>query len=522
MCARQVLRNFLITLLLIAFLNPASYLFAASRGIQVVSKEGQPLYLYKDYQAVVIGVSDYEHWPKLPNAVKDAARVAAKLKTMGFAIKLVTDPDSVQLRETLANLALTLGTERERAIVLYFAGHGETTKLIDGTDLGYIVPTDCPRQDIDPVGFDRKAVSMREIEMLALKVKSKHMLMLFDSCFSGSLFSLSRAAPASISEMSARPVRQFVASGDSDETVPDQSVFAECLIQGLDGYADFNRDKYITGSELGMYLQTNVINYSNGAQHPQYGKIRNPRLDKGDFIFLPEDSKVLAAISPSEDSREQLVYEYKRLSEQRERLEAEKQLLEKERQKLAYMSQTETSAKISLRKESKTLLDVHVKEMIKRYNFFDCNMNIDGDFKNDLVDNGDGTVTDRATGLMWQQGGSPYVKALERATFYVQELNKSKFAGYSDWRLPTIDELASLLQKDKAHGLHLNPLFDKRQTSCWSSDKSDPYLGYIPKLPRAWHVSFREGIIETTLLPPVYGRIEAVTERYVKAVRSTK
>ena len=69
MCARQVYRKLLITLLLLAFLSTASYLFAATRGIQVVSKKGQPLYLYKDYHAVVIGVSDYDYWPKLPNSV---------------------------------------------------------------------------------------------------------------------------------------------------------------------------------------------------------------------------------------------------------------------------------------------------------------------------------------------------------------------------------------------------------------------------------------------------------------------
>ena len=69
MCPRQVHRKLVITLLFLAFLSTASYLSAASRGIQVVSKRGEPLYLYKDYHAVVIGVSDYDHWPKLPNAM---------------------------------------------------------------------------------------------------------------------------------------------------------------------------------------------------------------------------------------------------------------------------------------------------------------------------------------------------------------------------------------------------------------------------------------------------------------------
>ena len=72
MCAKQVYRKLLITLLFFAFLNTASSLSAATRGIQVVSKKGQSLYLYKDYHALVVGVSDYEKWPDLPLAVKDA------------------------------------------------------------------------------------------------------------------------------------------------------------------------------------------------------------------------------------------------------------------------------------------------------------------------------------------------------------------------------------------------------------------------------------------------------------------
>ena len=43
---------------------------------------------------------------------------------------------------------------------------------------------------------------------------------------------------------------------------------------------------------MGEYLQTTVVNYSKGTQHPQYGKIRNPYLDKGDFVFqIPPNKK---------------------------------------------------------------------------------------------------------------------------------------------------------------------------------------------------------------------------------------
>ena len=273
-------------LTLLLFLFHVSDSAAASRGLRVETKGGADLYLYKDYHALVVGVGDYTNgWPDLPGAVKDAKEVAAALEKYGFSVTLLLDPDAGALKRALGDLAFRTGTEKDRALMLFFAGHGETLTLADGTKLGYIVPTDAPLKSADPMGFDDVAISMKEIESLALKAGSKHFLLVFDSCFSGSIFSLSRAAPTDISEKSARPVRQFITAGGAGETVPDRSMFKIVFLDGIAGEADFNRDGYVTGSELGMHLQDRVVNYTRGAQHPQYGKINNPKLDKGDFIF---------------------------------------------------------------------------------------------------------------------------------------------------------------------------------------------------------------------------------------------
>ena len=275
--------------------------FSTTRGISVTSKKGQSLYLYKDYHALVVGISDYEKWPDLPSAAKDASEVASRLKEIGFEVKLALDPSAKELREVLSNIVYEAGREKNRALLLYFAGHGETLELADGTELGYIVPSDCPLKNKDPIGFDNKAISMKDMEVLALKVKSKHFIMVFDSCFSGSLFNVVRAAPVDISEKSARPVRQFITAGGAGEQVPDQSVFKVVFLQGISGDADLNADGYVTGSELGMHLQEKVVNYSRGGQHPQYGKINNPKLDRGDFIFVPPqapEKKMAAKTAP--------------------------------------------------------------------------------------------------------------------------------------------------------------------------------------------------------------------------------
>jgi len=80
--------------------------------------------------------------------------------------------------------------------------------------------------------------------------------------------------------------------------VPDESVFRRQFIAALQGDGDTNQDGYVTGVELGEFLSNTVGNYSKGTQHPQYGKIRDPNLDKGDFVFPLANSPT--SIDPGE------------------------------------------------------------------------------------------------------------------------------------------------------------------------------------------------------------------------------
>jgi uncharacterized caspase-like protein len=584
MCAKKVYRNLLITLLLLSFLSTASFLSATTRGIRVVSKKGQPVYLYKDYHAVVIGVSDYEHWPTLPNAVKDAQEVAETLKRLGFKVELVANANYQQLRKVLNELTYKFGREQNRALLFYYAGHGETEIMADGTKLGYIIPRDCPLLSQDPLGFVNRAISMKDIEAYSLRIRSKHLLMLFDSCFSGSLFSMVRAVPEDIGEKSSQPVRQYITAGTEEEQVPDKSMFKRSLLVGLKGDADLTGDGYITGSELGMYLSSKVMKYTKGKQHPQYGKINNPELDRGDFVFVPlkkrqkeieedkkrqeersrvaekreslkqEEARLLAEKRLYEEQMRKLEMERKQfeekrkkfarleseksveyqnllkaeseLKEEKKRIQNERERLEKERQKLAYIPKTVKSARVSLRAEAQEELTInYIKYMVKRYNFYDNNWNISGSFDNDFVDNGDGTITDRTTGLMWQKNGSSSSRKRKRALSYVKKLNKDQFAKYSDWRLPTVEELASLLKKDKTNGMHTDALFGTKQTQCWSSDEAPVRHSATRRYPEVWVVSFKKGTIRKVGLIT-----EAYTSEgprpgeynYIRAVRSIK
>lgn len=143
---------------------------------------------------------------------------------------------------------------------------------------------------------------------------------------------------------------------------------------------------------------------------------------------------------------------------------------------------------VSLRNQATQILDKDVKAMLAKYNFFDRTKHPGGAFVNDFVDNGNGTVTDRATGLMWQKDGSSDGMTWQDAKEYVNKLHTEKFAGHSDWRLPTIEELASLVKPVKSEDhLYIDPIFSDKQDICWSKDTFGPDI--------AWYASFKTGMI---------------------------
>ncbi len=262
--------------------------------------------LYRDSHALIIGVSQYNNgWPKLPGVVEDVKAVRKKLIENGFTVTTVMDPNTLQLRQSFENFISQYGNDLNNRLLFYFAGHGHTIQPAYGGDpIGYIVPLDAPLPKVDVEQFKRRAMSMQRIEEFARIIDSKHALFLFDSCFSGSLFALSRAVPEDISYKTAKPVRQFITSGGEDEQVSDLSIFRQQFIAGLNGEADANSDGFVTGTELSTFLQSSVINYSKGYQHPQYGKIRHPKLDKGDFVFAvnPDNLVTAAAVSQKQQS----------------------------------------------------------------------------------------------------------------------------------------------------------------------------------------------------------------------------
>jgi hypothetical protein len=90
---------------------------------------------------------------------------------------------------------------------------------------------------------------------------------------------------------------------------------------------------------------------------------------------------------------------------------------------------------------------------------------------NDFSDNGDGTVSDRATGLMWSKsdGGEEdgAGKSWEEALAWVEQKNSDNYLGHSDWRLPNAKELQSIVDYSRAPdatgSAAIDPVFDITQ-----------------------------------------------------------
>ncbi|MCB9501807.1 MAG: DUF1566 domain-containing protein [Deferribacteres bacterium] len=127
------------------------------------------------------------------------------------------------------------------------------------------------------------------------------------------------------------------------------------------------------------------------------------------------------------------------------------------------------------------------KRMIIDKDFFDRNLNPDGKgimHKYEYRANGE-IVFDGATSLCWQQSGSKDRMSFSDAQEYIADLNRLKVGGYSDWRLPKLVEVMSLMESRKKGDLYIDSIFDKTQKWIWTAD--------LYSTSRPWDVDFYGG-----------------------------
>ena len=137
--------------------------------------------------------------------------------------------------------------------------------------------------------------------------------------------------------------------------------------------------------------------------------------------------------------------------------------------------------------------------------------------ENRFVDNGDGTVTDTCTGLMWQQDTAdtngdqqidrndqlPWCEALA----YCENLS---LAGHDDWRLPNVRELQSIVDYGRFNAIH--PIFHWNLVDSWELFYWSSTSLHQTSPAYAWIVDFSYGEVRS-FYPPAFSS-------YVRAVRS--
>jgi hypothetical protein len=115
---------------------------------------------------------------------------------------------------------------------------------------------------------------------------------------------------------------------------------------------------------------------------------------------------------------------------------------------------------------------------------------------NHFVDNGDGTVTDTDTGLMWQQViASPYYPQWMNAITYCENL---VLAGYDDWRLPNINELFSIARVGSTPAIDQD-YFPGTKWNEWDQYYWSSTINVLTNFPiYAWNVDFADGEINSS------------------------
>ena len=280
----------------LAYSEERSVTVKPKRDLSVEAKKGlDPALLNTKYYAIIIGNNNYKHLPKLKTAIADAKEVERVLKTQyGFETKLLLDATRNEILTTVNDFRKRLGSKDN--LLIYYAGHGEFDKT---ADRAYWLPVNAQRDD--PVDW----ISATDITDNIKRIASAHILIISDSCYSGTL---TRAAAGDLStkgerdefvkKMMERRSRTLMASGGNepvaDEGGSGHSVFADAFLRALK-----EADKGIFTAEELFHGRVKSSVAGKSDQVPEYNDIKNSGHDGGDFIFTLKTASLGAVSIPA-------------------------------------------------------------------------------------------------------------------------------------------------------------------------------------------------------------------------------
>jgi hypothetical protein len=234
------------------------------------------------YTALVIGNNNYQHLPNLRTPHNDAREIGKVLNEQyGFQVELLLDAGRDEFMDKLNELRGRVGENDN--LLIYYAGHGYFDKV---AQKAYWQPVDA---ELDS---DSKWVIVDSITSNIKRASSKHILIVADSCYSGTLTRGSTSEMTTKNTLHERYIqkiydktsRTLMASGGNEPVADggggDHSVFAAVFLNALKS-AD---QKFFTAEDLFFnFIKEPVV--GQAAQTPEYSTIRNSGHDGGDFIF---------------------------------------------------------------------------------------------------------------------------------------------------------------------------------------------------------------------------------------------
>lgn len=265
---------------------------AQSHGLEESDNTRLPLKGVKlgSYHALIIGNNTYASLSDLKTASNDAIAVEQILREKyGFRTIILLDANQKTMLSALERMRATLGPQDN--LVIYYAGHGQ---LDTQSGRGYWLPTDSGTENRD------KWIANNAITAMIDTMSAKHVLVIADSCYSGSLTRSSIARPLSgtnatlrlnwLKAVSQSRVRTVLSSGSNRPVLDgsinsDHSIFAQQLLNILE-----NNNEVLETYALFFELQQQVAEKSaqlDVEQIPQYAPIRHAGHQAGEFVFVP-------------------------------------------------------------------------------------------------------------------------------------------------------------------------------------------------------------------------------------------
>lgn len=226
--------------------------------------------------ALVVGASDYQAWPSLPDVAYERKAVADELLRHGFHVRQICDPQRGP-NDTLAEIRRFIrefGVGNNR-LVIYLGGHGWAEPDLRK---GYYVNVDSPKAGPQAREFGFSSIDMLDV---AATFRGRHLLIVVNSCYSATMFTRQGGGsypPVSVIDYEAlsRPSRRFITAGERGAETPSPSPFAAAFVIGIAGGADLNHDGLVRGAELAVWLRDTVSRASRPSV-PQSGYVPNPR-----------------------------------------------------------------------------------------------------------------------------------------------------------------------------------------------------------------------------------------------------